>query len=137
MRAIISLTAAVALGCSASTVVGPGGVLRAGEWGGDHANLTVTSDSARVEFDCASGWLDTPIVLDAAGHFEVGGSYRFEAGPVGAAVPARWSGVVVQVPGGASLITLSGTVMPSGTAPYPVGPFHLLEGQRVTVFLCA
>jgi hypothetical protein len=136
MRTSISIVAILALGCTASTVGEPVGVLDAGVWGGDRANLIVTRDSARTEFDCASGRLDVPISLDAAGRFEVGGSYRPEVGPVFAPVPARWTGEVVTAPGG-SRITLTGVVSPPNAAAYTVGPFHLVHGQRLTLYVCA
>ena len=132
-RTILGLALALA-GCSSS--VGLGGTLEAGVWGGDRANLIVTRDSARAEFDCASGWLDAPIELDGVGQFDVEGSYRFEAGPVDLPVPARWTGVVEPVAGG-SVITLSVIVRHPNAPPVTLGPYHLTKGQRVTVGFCA
>jgi hypothetical protein len=131
---LATLTLLLALGCGGAT--GPVGFLEPGVWGGDRVNLIVTRDSARAEFDCASGRLDWPIGLDSLGRFDVGGSYRFEAGPVGAAVPAHWSGVVQPGLGGPQ-VTLSVTVLDPHAEPYVLGPFHLKSGVRLTLGLCA
>jgi hypothetical protein len=124
----------LALACTSAT--GPANVLPPGIWGGDQANLIVTADSARVEFVCASGWLDAPVALDSNGRFEVAGQYRFEAGPVGLPVPAHWIGEL-QLTTTGSLVTLTGLVTPPGQDPFPIGPFHLVQGKRVTTGLCA
>lgn len=122
------------LACSSS--LAPSGVLPPGVWGGDQANLIVTTDSARAEFVCASGWLDAPVALDPQGRFDVGGSYRFEAGPVGQPVPARWRGRLERLPGG-SVVTLEVIVLNPEVPPDTLGPFHLIGGKRVTTGLCA
>jgi hypothetical protein len=53
-----------------------------GDWGGEHVRLTVSDTGAKVEFDCAHGTLDEPLVLDAEGRFDVKGSLLVEGGPV-------------------------------------------------------
>jgi hypothetical protein len=68
-----------------------------GQWGGEHVRLTVGEAGATVEFDCAHGTLDEPLVLDASGHFDVKGSLVGEAGPIrkddaGSSRPARYRG---------------------------------------------
>jgi len=42
--------------------------------------MTVTDLGARLEFDCAGGTIDQPIVLDTSGRFTVKGSYSPEHG---------------------------------------------------------
>src|SRR5512144_17442 len=131
---LLPLAVLCALSCSGATE--PGRVLDPGVWGGERANLIVTPDSARAEFDCASGWLDGPIVLDAAGNFAVDGRFRFEAGPVFAPVPAGWTGSVAIVRGG-SQVTLNVTVLDPRADPLQLGPYHLMSGVRLTLGLCA
>jgi hypothetical protein len=68
-----------------------------GQWGGDHVQLTVGNAGATVEFDCAHGTLDEPLVLDESGRFDVKGSLVGEAGPIRKddtdnARPARYRG---------------------------------------------
>ena len=68
-----------------------------GSWGGQHVLLSVGDAGGTVEFDCAHGSLDEPLLLDAAGHFDVKGRLFAEGGPVRKdepehARPARYSG---------------------------------------------
>jgi hypothetical protein len=125
---------ALALGCPGTS--GPVAVLEPGVWGGERANLIVGLDSVRAEFDCASGRLDAPVVLDAQGRFDVSGTFRFEAGPVFAPVPARWTGSVAIVRGG-SQVTLSVLVLDPKADPRQLGPYHLMSGVRLTLGMCA
>lgn len=119
-----------------SDAAAPSGALPPGIWGGDGVNLIVTPDTGRVELTCASGWLPVPVRLDALGRFSVAGSYRFEGGPVGAPVPARWTGRLVDSAGG-SQISLTVVVSAPDQPSVTLGPYHLLEGRRVTTFFCA
>jgi len=74
--------------------------LRLGEWGGQHARLTVRADGAAVEFDCAHGSISGKIPLTDKGTFDVVGRYAAErGGPVrkgdaGATVPVTYRGTV-------------------------------------------
>jgi hypothetical protein len=131
---VLSIGVALALGCGGAAE--PVGFLDPGVWGGERANLIVTPDSARAEFDCATGWLDSPIAIDVEGRFDVRGSYRFEAGPMGAPVPAHWIGVVERGIGGPQ-VTLSVTVLAPHAEPLTLGPYHLKSGVRLTLGVCA
>lgn len=51
-----------------------------GVWGGLHINLEVGADSAKVEFDCAHGAIEGPLVVDGNGNFELRGSLTPERG---------------------------------------------------------
>src|SRR5205814_9122773 len=52
-------------------------------WGGDHIHAEVTEGGATMEFDCARGAIEQPIVLDGAGKFELEGKFATEhAGPI-------------------------------------------------------
>src|SRR4249920_342380 len=59
-----------------------------GDWGGQHVRLTVTDSGATVEFDCAHGSLEEPLMLDANGRFGVKGRLVGEGGPVPKDEPA-------------------------------------------------
>ena len=71
-----------------------------GVWGGLHINLEVGSKSATVEYDCAHGAIEGPLVVDANGKFELRGSFTQErGGPVHAdetpqSCPATYSGTI-------------------------------------------
>jgi hypothetical protein len=47
-------------------------------WGGDHIEMEVTGEGARVEFDCASGTIDAPLKVNASGAFSAAGSFTPE-----------------------------------------------------------
>ena len=71
-----------------------------GNWGGAHAGLEITAEGARIEYDCAHGTIDGPIVPDRAGRFAAAGIHTAEhGGPVregeeGTGRPARYRGRV-------------------------------------------
>jgi len=72
----------------------------AGTWGGQHINLVVGAKSATIEYDCASGVIKGPLVVDRDGNFNLRGIHRIErGGPVRAdekanEVPATYSGSI-------------------------------------------
>lgn len=51
-----------------------------GKWGGEHIGILVSDSSATLEYDCAHGTIDEPIVPDDDGKFEVSGVHVFEHG---------------------------------------------------------
>jgi hypothetical protein len=71
-----------------------------GEWGGQHISINVGAKSATIEYDCASGVIDGPLVIDADGHFNLRGTHRPErGGPVRAddnraGHPATYTGTI-------------------------------------------
>ena len=71
-----------------------------GLWGGQHININVGSKSATIEYDCASGVINGPLVVDADGHFNLRGVHRRErGGPVRAdekasEEPATYTGTI-------------------------------------------
>jgi hypothetical protein len=54
--------------------------LAKGVWGGQHIRAEVTDTGADIEFDCAHGMIDQPIVLDSKGGFDVQGKFTPERG---------------------------------------------------------
>jgi hypothetical protein len=57
--------------------------LAEGVWGGPHVQMTVASQGATLEMDCAHGAITGPIVLGKDGRFRISGTYFPEhAGPV-------------------------------------------------------
>ena len=51
-----------------------------GVWGGQHINIEVGEKSAAIEYDCASGRIDGPLVVDSDGNFKLRGIHRIERG---------------------------------------------------------
>jgi hypothetical protein len=61
----------------------PPAAVAKGEWGGAHVRLVVSEGGGRLEFDCAGGTIDGPLVVDEHGDFEAHGAYLPEfGGPV-------------------------------------------------------
>ena len=51
-----------------------------GVWGGLHINIEVGDKSASIEYDCASGMINGPLIMDANGSFNLRGTHRPERG---------------------------------------------------------
>jgi hypothetical protein len=51
-----------------------------GNWGGQHINIKVGAKSATIEYDCASGVIHGPLVVDADGNFKLRGTHRLQRG---------------------------------------------------------
>ena len=71
-----------------------------GAWGGPHINLEVGERSAKIEYDCASGVIEGPLVVDSEGRFNLRGTHAMQrGGPVREdeeprRVPARYTGAI-------------------------------------------
>jgi len=71
-----------------------------GVWGGQHISIKVGTKSATIEYDCASGVINGPLVVDRNGNFNLRGTHRMErGGPVRAdedsrQVPASYTGSI-------------------------------------------
>jgi hypothetical protein len=71
-----------------------------GNWGGQHIKIKVGTQSATVEYDCATGLIKGPLVVDSNGNFNLRGTHRMErGGPVRADetakdVPATYTGSI-------------------------------------------
>jgi hypothetical protein len=69
-----------------------------GNWGGTHIRVTVGESSATIEYDCAHGQINGPLVTDRHGRFDLKGTHAPEhGGPVrdneqSAGQPARYTG---------------------------------------------
>ena len=51
-----------------------------GNWGGQHINIKVGAKSATIEYDCASGVIQGPLIIDADGNFNLRGTHRMQRG---------------------------------------------------------
>lgn len=71
-----------------------------GVWGGQHINIEVGEKSARIEYDCASGVINGPLVVDSNGNFKLSGTHKIErGGPIRAGddtkgAPATYTGSI-------------------------------------------
>jgi hypothetical protein len=100
MRARLPLLATAFCITAAQCPNSVAGTVVTGAWGGQHIGLTATSDSAQIEYDCAAGSIQGPIVLDANGRFGAIGTHTIgHGGPVRVdelpdVHPARYDGRV-------------------------------------------
>ena len=105
-----------------------------GSWGGLHVGLEITAEGARLEYDCAHGTIDGPIVPDRAGRFAAVGTHTAEhAGPIregepDAGRPARYRGKVA-----GKTLTLTVTLTDSGEE---VGTFTLTRDATPRITRC-
>jgi len=51
-----------------------------GLWGGQHIQIQVGAKSATIEYDCANGVINGPLVVDSNGKFKLRGTHRMERG---------------------------------------------------------
>jgi hypothetical protein len=108
--------------------------LAQGTWGGTHIRVTVGESSATIEFDCARGQIDGPLVTDRRGRFDLKGTYaREHGGPVrdneqSAGQPARYAGWT-----DGKKMTL--TVTLAGRKEM-IGTFDLTRGAEGRIFKC-
>lgn len=64
-----------------------------GIWGGEHISMKVGAKSATIEYDCASGVIDGPLVIGSDGQFNWHGKHKMERGG-----PVRLGGEAQQRP---------------------------------------
>jgi hypothetical protein len=109
-------------------------VLKSGMWGGNHIGLAASAGGAQIDYDCAHGSIDEPIVLRADGSFEAFGTHVLERpGPIPYGQPedshpARYSGIT-----DGKTMTLTVTMIDLDRQ---VGTFVLYYGQTPKVFKC-
>jgi hypothetical protein len=74
-----------------------------GSWGGNGVLLLATDAGARVEYDCAAGTIDEPLLLNEEGDFVAHGRHVFEPGgprrldePPPISRPSEYHGSIVE-----------------------------------------
>jgi hypothetical protein len=108
--------------------------LAQGTWGATHVRVDVGESSATIEFDCAHGQIDGPLVTDRRGHFDLKGTFaREHGGPVrdneqSAGQPARYTGWT-----DGKKMTLTVTLADQKET---IGTFNLTLGGGGRVFKC-
>jgi hypothetical protein len=124
---LLALALCLALGCASPTA--PDAI---GQWGGTHANLTLTEIGGTVEFDCGSGVIDPGWILSASGRFAATGVFFHGGGPEPIEgrppVPAHYSGIFRD-----SRLTLTITLTGEEV---PLGPFELERGRTAALTKC-
>ncbi len=103
-----------------------------GVWGGEHISVNVGAKSATIEYDCAHGVIDGPLVTDAKGRFNLRGTHTMErGGPVRAdeqpnQQPATYTG---SIKGNTMTLTLK-------VGDSEVETFTLERGKEGELFKC-
>ena len=129
---IIVATLTALAGCGYSFA--PDGALL-GEWGGLHLELTADPTGARLQYDCATGVIDPPVMV-AGGQLHAtgthspghGGPIREDEMPV--KLPARYDGELTE---GGNTLALTVTLSDTGER---LGVYKLTKGRHGQVFAC-
>ena len=106
----------------------------AGGWGGAHVGLVIDAEGGKLEYDCASGMIDHPLVLNGMGEFHERGTHTLgTGGPVREdAVPPSFPAVYEGSVQG-DRMTLRVIVPSSGTV---IGPLELRHGAAPVLMRC-
>ena len=115
----------------------PGGEpkrVSAGQWGAVGIAMEVTESGATIEYDCAHGTIDQPLVLDADGRFDVKGQhFREHGGPIREGEEPR--GEPVRYLGQVAGDSMTLTVKPEGSDS-PIGNHQLVRGKMGRIRKC-
>ena len=115
------------------TSVHPGTKIE-GLWGAEHIELIAESDQVLIEFDCARGTINSALVPDSDGQFDILGTHTLGSGPVNLndpppdARPARYQGRVI-----GNRLELTVTLTETGDV---IGPFALVRGEPGYLYKC-
>ena len=105
-----------------------------GTWGGEQIKVAVETNSATIEYSCATGTINGPLVFDSKGKFKFSGTHRVErGGPIRSdersnSRPAIYTGVIKGK-------TMTLTVKLTDTNE-TLGTFKLVLGQEARLFRC-
>lgn len=97
MRALLALPLAAIAGCAS---VPPAGVPLIGRWGGQHVGLELGPAGGTLDYDCAAGRIEGPVLPRAGGTFEAVGTHTpgtggpERAGVIPPSYAARYAGSV-------------------------------------------
>ena len=104
-----------------------------GQWGGAHAGLLLEGGIGKLEYDCATGTIDSPIFPSPDGNFVVTGTHRpghggpVRVGQIFTSHRATYSGTVA-----GDQMTLA-IRLENGTA---LGPFTMARGAQAQLTRC-
>ncbi len=111
----------------------PPGTMLEGLWGTEHLELVANSDGALLEYDCAIGTIDSALILDANGEFDLVGTHTLGGGPVNLndlpdATRARFQGRMM-----GNRLELTITLTNTGDV---IGPYILVYGEPGLLYRC-
>ena len=128
----ISLLTGAFVCCGGPTA--PETPLATGSWGGVGIRLEITAQGATIDYDCAHGTIDQPLVADREGRFSAAGVHvREHGGPIrldepSDRHPAQYEG---QLSG--TSVRLTVTLLDT---PQVVGTFNAVRGATARVIKC-
>ena len=105
-----------------------------GTWGAEHIVLTADRSGGTLEYDCAVGTIDQPLIVGSDGQFDLVGTHTRGAGlPVHQGElpdihPARYSGHV-----SGNTMTLTVRLTDTGDV---LGPYTIVHGNGGSLYLC-
>ena len=126
MLSILALSLILLLAACGEVSSQPGTKIE-GLWGAEHLELVADSDGALLEYDCAIGTIDSALILDANGEFDLVGTHTLGGGPVNLddplpnARPARFQGRIQ-----GKRLELTITLTDTGDV---MAPFLLVRGE--------
>lgn len=102
-------------------------------WGAEHLELAADNDGALLEYDLASGTIESVLILDANGEFDLIGTHTPGGGPVNLNDPpeARPARIQGRVRGNRLEITV--TLTDTGNV---IGPFLLVRDEPGLLYRC-
>jgi hypothetical protein len=121
------------LGASATCRGSLTGPVSPGDWGGEHIGLIVAANGATIEYDCATGTIDEPLVA-TDGVFSAAGTHtRGHGGPIRQDEvpdkhPARYEGRIYD-----ETMILDVTLTDTGEK---LGRYTLVRGRPAQVLKC-
>lgn len=135
LGAFLAILSPACQGASDSGIPGgepdPAGQVPIGSWGGNDVALEVTKAGGAVEYSCAHGTIDQPLVADEKGMFEATGTHYVDGpGPQGSpeGKPARYNGET-----DGTWMTLTVTLIDTKAT---LGPYKLTRGQAARIVKC-
>ena len=130
LKTVAAITLAGLAGCGID-VTAPDMV---GDWGGEHISLTLSLTGGTVEYDCAHGTIDAPIVPGNDGNFSTSGVHvREHGGPIREdEVPDEHPAVYSGWTNG-NRMTLTVVLSDSGAE---LGPYELRIGEQPQLYKC-
>jgi hypothetical protein len=122
-----------AAGLSASATLPSAGTPLTGQWGGRHVGLRLNETGGVLDYDCAAGTIDEPVMRRRDGRFEASGTHTpASGGPerVGEVRPTYRAYYTGAVRG--QRMTLAARVENGVT----LGPFTLVRGADPLIMRC-
>jgi hypothetical protein len=132
-KPVSALTIVVGL-AAVDCTTNPTPFIAQGPWGGPHVSMDVTSDGARLEYDCATGVIEEPLRPDDGGRFRATGTHTpghggpIREGEILPALRARYDGHFK-----GEQMSLRVTLTDSGV---DVGTFELRRGSTGLLVRC-